>query len=57
VFTIARGVTVTLQDLTIRYGKTASFGGGLYNDFNSMMTLTSSIVANNLGAGNGGYDC
>jgi pectin methylesterase-like acyl-CoA thioesterase len=33
VFTIANGVTVTLQDLTIRYGKTAFYepGGGLYN--------------------------
>jgi hypothetical protein len=30
VFSIASGVTVTLQGLTIRYGKTAGSGGGLY---------------------------
>jgi hypothetical protein len=46
-FTIPRGVSVTLQALTIRYGKTASYkpGGGLSND--GTLTLIYSIIHGN----------
>jgi predicted outer membrane repeat protein len=45
VFTIASGVTATLQDLTIRYGHTGSGGGGLLNY--GTLLLTDSIVRSN----------
>jgi hypothetical protein len=64
VFMIPRGVTVTLQGLTIRYGRTPAgrngrtpadnFGGGLYNG--GTLTLTHSAVSGNsvTGTGTGG---
>jgi hypothetical protein len=42
VFTIASGVTVTLQALTIRYGHAANHGGGIGND--GTLTLINSTV-------------
>jgi len=39
VFTIPSGVSVTLQELTIRYGRTV-YGGGLYN----LGTLTTTLA-------------
>jgi hypothetical protein len=46
VFTIASDVSVTLQDLTIRYGRTAGSGGGLATH-SGPLTLTNSLVAKN----------
>src|SRR5882724_3095627 len=48
VFTIPQGVTMSLQDLTIRYGRTDLYnpaGGGLYNA--GTLTLTRSTVSGN----------
>jgi hypothetical protein len=46
VFTIASGVTATLQDLTIRHGRAMRVaGGGIWNE--GTLTLTQSIVASN----------
>jgi hypothetical protein len=45
VFTIARGVTVTLQHLTIRYGRAVDSGGGLYNQ--GTLTLSHCTVSGN----------
>jgi hypothetical protein len=44
-FTIASGVTVTLQALTIRYGYTDGWGGGVYNA--GTLLLTHSIIRSN----------
>ncbi|MDQ3830406.1 MAG: hypothetical protein M3361_14125 [Candidatus Tectomicrobia bacterium] len=52
VFTIASGVTATLQDLTIRYGNTAGSGGGLENQ--GTLTLTRSTVWANKATYSGG---
>jgi hypothetical protein len=54
VFTIPNGITVTLQDLTIRYGHVSSYGygGGLVND--GTLTLTHSTVHGNTAAYGGG---
>jgi hypothetical protein len=53
VFTIPSGVTVTLRDLTVRYGHAAeSDGGGLAN--NGTLTLTHSTVSNNTAGDHGG---
>jgi hypothetical protein len=49
VFTIASGVTVTLQDLTIRYGNVVGSGGGLEN--HGTLTLTHSTVRGNKATG------
>jgi hypothetical protein len=53
VFTIGSGVTVTIRDLTIRYGMARSYpgGGGLYNA--GTLTLTDCTIRNN-GATYGG---
>jgi hypothetical protein len=59
VFTIAPGVTVTLQELTIRHGSAVSFGrqhsndgGGLFND--GTLTLINGIVSGNAAQYGGG---
>jgi hypothetical protein len=53
VFTIASGVTVTLQDLTIRHGRTPDdSGGGLVN--HGTLTLTHSTVSGNAAGHSGG---
>jgi hypothetical protein len=52
VFTIASGVTVTLQDLTVRYGRRTGSGGGLYNA--GTLTLTHSTVHGNTASGHAG---
>jgi hypothetical protein len=59
VFTIAPGVTVTLQELTIRHGSAVSSGryhsnegGGLFND--GTLTLINSIVSGNAAQYGGG---
>jgi predicted outer membrane repeat protein len=59
VFFIPRGVTVTLQALTIRHGHAVEdygdghYGGGLYNE--GTLTLTQSTISHNTaGHGNGG---
>jgi hypothetical protein len=60
VFTIASGVTVTLREMTIRYGSAISFasdysdsyGGGLFND--GTLTLINSIVSGNSAIEGGG---
>jgi hypothetical protein len=56
VFTIASGVTVPLQDLTIRYGKAAFYepGGGLYCIL-APGTLTASTVSGNTATSGGGF--
>jgi hypothetical protein len=51
VFTIPSGVTVTLQDLTIRYGYTFG-GGGIRND--GTLTLTRSTLRSNTAVSDGG---
>jgi hypothetical protein len=52
VFTIARGVTVTIQGLTIRHGSArAAKGGGLLNE--GTLTLTNSTITGK-SAGHGG---
>jgi hypothetical protein len=54
VFTIASGVTVTLQELTIRYGHVPDFlGGGLSNA--GTLTLIHSIVRGNKAWEGGGF--
>jgi hypothetical protein len=50
VFTIASDVSVTLQDLTIRHGRTAGSGGGLATH-SGPLTLTNSLVAKNPDSG------
>jgi hypothetical protein len=50
VFTIPNGVTATIWELIIRYGL-AFNGGGLWNGFESTLTLANSIVANNPNGG------
>jgi predicted outer membrane repeat protein len=45
VFTIASGVTVTLQDLTIRYGHAADHGGGIGN-YGTLTLINSTVQAN-----------
>jgi hypothetical protein len=45
VFWIRSGVTVTLQDLTIRYGRSAYYGGGVLNQ--GTLTLLNSTITNN----------
>jgi Right handed beta helix region len=45
VFTIPSGVTVTIQNLTIRHGRTRDSGGGVSNA--GTLTLTHSIVSGN----------
>jgi hypothetical protein len=52
VFTIASGVTVTLQELTIRYGHTAGLGGGVHNA--GTLTLSHSTVHSNKAHPDGG---
>jgi hypothetical protein len=52
VFTIASGVTATLQDLTIRYGRTTGSGGGLANF--GTLTLTHSTIRLNTSPDGGG---
>jgi hypothetical protein len=52
VFTIANGVTVTLQDLTIRNGHPNANGGGLLNY--GTLTLTNSTIRGNTSAAFGG---
>jgi len=56
VFTIASGVSVTLQNLTIRYGYRNGAGGGLYNA--GTLTVTDSTVHSNQAtyAGGGLYN-
>jgi hypothetical protein len=50
VFTIPSGVTVTLRELTIRYGLARNYhGGGLYNA--GTLTLTHSTIRNNKAIG------
>jgi hypothetical protein len=51
-FTIPSGVSVTLQDLTIRHGRTTSVGGGLSNV--GTLTLTQSTVHGNAATHGGG---
>jgi hypothetical protein len=53
VFTIASGVTATLQDLTIRYGRAIrGEGGGIRND--GTLTLTQSTIRGNTTSDGGG---
>jgi hypothetical protein len=53
VFTIASGVTATLQDLTIRYGRAMrGEGGGIRND--GTLTLTRSTIRGNKASYEGG---
>jgi hypothetical protein len=53
VFTIASGVTATLQDLTIRYGRAIrGEGGGIRND--GTLTLTQSTIRGNTASDGGG---
>jgi hypothetical protein len=52
VFTIPSGVTVTLQELTIRYGHAEVYGGGIYNT--GTLTLTHCIVRGNNADSGGG---
>jgi hypothetical protein len=57
VFTIARGVTVTILELMIRYGVTPSSwpgGGGLYNQ--GTLTLIDSIIRSNAASQGGGIE-
>jgi hypothetical protein len=51
VFHIIRGVTVTIQQLTIRHGSARS-GGGLWNQ--GTLTLTNSVVSSNSSSFEGG---
>jgi hypothetical protein len=52
VFTIPSGVTVTLQALTVRYGRTTADGGGLANF--GTLTLTHSTISGNAARDGGG---
>jgi hypothetical protein len=52
VVTIAPGVTVTIQGLTIRYGNRAGSGGGIEN--NGTLTLLNSTISGNVANGLGG---
>ena len=52
VFTIASGVEVTLQDLTIRHGRTTGDGGGIWN--RGTLTLTNMIIRGNRARSGGG---
>jgi hypothetical protein len=45
VFTVETGNTVTIQDMTVQYGKTADYGGGIKNA--GILTLNSVTVADN----------
>ena len=54
VFTVPAGITVTLYELTIRYGRTTGAGGGLFNQ--GTLTLTNSVVSGNTAAFGGGLD-
>ena len=49
VFTIPSGVSVTLQELTIRYGRTIAYGGGLSNA--GTLTLSHSTIRSNQATG------
>jgi len=54
VFTIPAGITVTLKDMTIRYGNPSGSGGGIYNY--GTLTVTDCVICNNnalTGAGGG----
>jgi hypothetical protein len=55
VFTIVSGVTVTLRDLTIRYGGAPNYydGGGL-NNAGTMTLINSTVSGNTAGLGGGG---
>jgi hypothetical protein len=56
VFTIRSGVTVTLQDLTIRHGNRSqdfSLGGGIYN--RGTLTVFNSTISGNANAGAAGF--
>jgi len=55
VFTIASGYTVTIQDLSIRYGKVTGYGndgGGVRND--GVLTITNCDIYNNRTTGDSG---
>jgi hypothetical protein len=55
VFTIVSGVTVTLRDLTIRYGRAPNYydGGGL-NNTGTVTLINSTVSGNTPGLGGGG---
>jgi hypothetical protein len=55
VFTIPSGVTVTLQALTVRYGRTTGDGGGLAN-FGTLTLMNSTIRGNQAAYGGGLYN-
>jgi len=52
VFTIPEGRTVTLKDMTIRYGK-CSIAGAIRNE-GTLLTITNCVIIDNIGTGNVG---
>jgi hypothetical protein len=57
IFHVTRSGSLSLKGLTVRFGQTSSaggaHGGGIFND-RGRLTLTDSIVRNNLGSAGGG---
>ena len=53
VFLINGGVTVRLENMTVRHGKSNSVGGGIYNN-NGSLTVQNMAIVNNQGSNGGG---
>ena len=54
VFTVNRGVTVGISNLTIQHGNTAGAGGGIFTYTGGMVTLTNSTLSGNSAFEGGG---
>jgi hypothetical protein len=54
VFLIPRGITVTLQELTIRHGSTLEGGAGIYNNAGTLTLINSTVRGNVAKQGGGG---